>query len=241
MNKIWIITKRELSSYFDSLMAYIVIVIFLSLSGLFTWLYGSSDIFIRNVASLDAFFGVAYWTLFIFIPALTMKQIAEEIKTGTIELLLTKPVTDWQVIVGKFLSTFLLVIISLALTIPYYITIANIGPVDHGSVITGYLGLILMSAAYISIGIFASSITSNQIVAFLLALIIGIFFQILFGLLAVAFGGSVGDIFYYLDLKGHYDSITRGVIDSKDLIYFISIVIAGMLASEVALVKRNLN
>lgn len=241
MNKIWIITQRELSSYFDSLMAYIVIIIFLSLSGLFTWLYGSADIFIRNIASLDAFFGVAYWTLFIFIPALTMKQIAEEIKTGTIELLLTKPVSDWQVVVGKFTGTFLLVVIALALTLPYYITIANIGPVDHRSVLSGYLGLLLMSASYISIGIFASSITSNQIVAFLLALIMSIFFQILFQVFSIALGGVVGDVFYYLDLRGHYDAITRGIIDSKDLIYFATLIIMGLSASEIALVKRNLN
>lgn len=240
MNKIWIITKRELSSYFDSLMAYIMMVIFLGLSGFFTWWYGN-DVFFTGIASLQSFFAVAYWTLFVFIPALTMKQIAEEVKTGTIELLLTKPVNDWQVVVGKFLGTFLLVAMALALTIPYYITVANIGPVDHGGVITGYLGLLLMSAAYISIGIFASSITSNQIVAFLLALIIGIFFQWLFGMLAIAIGGTAGEILVYLDLGGHYNSITRGVIDSKDLIYFGSIIIGGLLASEIALVKRNLN
>lgn len=240
MNKIWIITKRELSSYFDSLMAYIMMVIFLGLSGFFTWWYGS-DVFFVNIASLQTFFGVAYWTLFVFIPALTMKQIAEEVKTGTIELLLTKPVNDWQVVVGKFLGTFLLVVIALALTLPYYITIANIGPVDHGGVITGYLGLLLMSAAYISIGIFTSSITSNQIVAFLLALIIGIFFQWLFGMLSTVIGGTAGTVLSYLDLRGHYESIIRGVIDSKDLIFFGSIIFAGMLASEIALVKRNLN
>ena len=121
---------------------------------------------------MDAFFGVAYWTLFFFIPALTMRLVAEEKNNGTIELILTKPVSDWQFVSGKFLSVLLLIGISLALTLPYYISITSIGPIDHGAVWSGYLGTLLMSAAYISIGIFASSLTSNQIVSFLLALLI---------------------------------------------------------------------
>lgn len=241
MKQVWIITKKELKAYFDSLMAYILIVMFLGLSGFFTWLYGNSDVFYINQASMQPFFGIAYWTLFIFIPALTMKQIAEEYKTGTIELLLTKPVSDWQVVTGKFLATFLLIAVSLALTLPYYITIASIGPVDHGSVLTGYLGLLLMSAAYISMGIFASSITSNQIVAFLLALIIGVFFQILFGITSTAFPSLAGDLLAYLDMQYHYRGITRGVIDSKNIIYFATIIVAGLMASELSLVKRNIN
>ncbi|SMO79873.1 ABC-2 type transport system permease protein [Saccharicrinis carchari] len=241
MKQIWIITKSELKGYFDSLMAYILIVVFLGLSGFFTWLYGNNDVFYINQATLQPFFGVAYWTLFIFIPALTMKQIAEEYKTGTIELLLTKPISDWQVVTAKFLATFLLIAISLALTLPYYLSIASIGPIDHGSVLTGYLGLLLMSAAYISIGIFASSITSNQIVAFLLALIIGVFFQILFGITSTAFSGTIGDVLAYMDMQYHYRSIIRGVIDSKNIIYFASIVLVGLMASELSLVKRNIN
>ena len=118
MRQIWIITKRELQSFFDSLTAYIMLIAFLGFSGLFTWLYGS-DIFFTKQASLQTFFGVSYWTLFFFIPALTMRQFAEENKTGTIELLLTRPVTDWQVIFGKFLATLLLIAIALVFTLPY--------------------------------------------------------------------------------------------------------------------------
>src|SRR3989339_626166 len=188
MKQIGIITKRELQAIFDSLMAYITIIVFLGLSGFFTWLYGG-DVFFVGQASMQSFFGIAYWTFFFFIPALTMKLIAEEKKTGTLEILLTKPVTDWQIIWGKFLATLLLIIIALVLTLPYYITIWNIGPIDHGAVWTAYLGLILMSSAYISIGIFTSSITNNQIVAFLLALCIGIFFHIIFGVLAGSISG----------------------------------------------------
>ncbi len=129
MKQIWMITRRELQSFFDSLIAYIMIVVFLAISGLFTWLYGS-DIFFVNQASLQSFFSIAFWTLFFFIPALTMKQIAEENKSGTIEMLLTKPISEWQVIWGKFFATLLLIAIALLLTFPYYITVKSLGPID---------------------------------------------------------------------------------------------------------------
>jgi ABC-2 type transport system permease protein len=240
MKQIGIILHRELQSTFDSLMAYIMIVAFLGFSGFFTWLYGS-DVFFVNQASLQSFFSIAYWTLFFFIPALTMKLVAEEKKTGTIEMLSTKPVSDWQILWGKFLATLLLIVIALALTIPYYITVAAVGPVDHGAVIAGYLALILMSATYISIGIFTSSLTNNQIVAFLLALLIGIFFHIIFGLLANNFSGMLSSVFQYLSLSTHFDSLSRGVIDSKDLIYFGSVIFLGMAGAEAILAKRNMN
>ncbi len=239
MNKIWIIARRELSSFFDSLMAYIMLIAFLGFSGFFTWIYGS-DVFFVNQASLQTFFSVAYWTLFFFIPALTMGLIAEEKKTGTIELLLTKPVTDWQVVLGKFLSTLLLIIFALILTLPYYITVANLGNIDNGAVWSGYLGLIFLSAAYISIGIFASSISKNQIVGFLVALFIGIFFQIIFSVLANGSSGFFANLFNYLSLSTHFDSISRGVIDSRDLIYFLSIIFLGLSSTEAVLGKRHI-
>lgn len=240
MRQIWIVCKRELNSFFDSLLAYIMIIAFLGFSGFFTWLYGR-DVFLVKQASLQSFFDVAYWTLFFFIPALTMRLIAEEKNSGTLEMLLTKPVSDWQLVTGKYLSTLCLIVISLLLTVPYYITIANIGPVDHGAVLTGYLGLILMSAAYISIGVFTSSITNNQIVAFLLALLIGIFFHLLFNLLSRNFSGILGNILNYLSLDTHYNSVTRGVIDTRDLIYFVSVIFTGLFFSEIVLSKRNVS
>jgi len=238
MRQIWIITKRELNSFFDSLMAYIMLIAFLGFSGFFTWLY-ASDVFFVNQASLQSFFGIAYWTLFFFIPALTMGLLAEETRSGTIELLLTKPINDWQLIFGKFLSTLLLILIALLLTISYYITVANIGPIDHGAVWTGYLGLLLMSATYIGIGLFASSVSNNQIVGFLLALFIGILFHIIFGLLAKNFTGIIGETLNYLSLSTHFESISRGVIDSKDVIYFLSIVALALFGTETVLKKRR--
>lgn len=238
MHAIWVITKRELQSFFDSLIAYIILILFLGFSGFFTWLFGS-DIFLVGQASLQSFFGISYWTLFFFIPALTMRLLAEEKKSGTIELLLTKAVTDREVVVGKFLSTLLLVTIALGFTAPYVITISNIGNMDLGQVLCGYLGLLLMSASYISIGLYASSITSNQIVAFLSALLIGLFFHIIFDVLANNSSGFVGQVFHTLSLSTHYDGISRGVIDSRDLIYFLSIIFLGLFLSELSLTKRN--
>ena len=239
MNKIWIIAVRELKSFFDSLIAYILIVVFLGLSGFFTWLFGS-DIFFIGQATLQPFFSVAYWTLFFFTPALTMRMLAEENKSGTIELLLTKAVTDWQVILGKFLACLMLIGIALLLTLPYYISVWALGPIDHGAVWCGYLGLLLMSSAYISIGLFASSVTNNQIVAFLLSLFIGVFFLIIFGELASGFTGLSGEILSYLSLSTHFESISRGVVDSKDVIFFLSISVFGLILAESSLSKRNI-
>jgi ABC-2 type transport system permease protein len=239
MKPIWTIAKREFKTFFDSLAAYILLVVFLGLSGFFTWLFGS-DIFFIGQATLMPFFSVAYWTLFFFIPALTMKMLAEEKRSGTLELLLTKPITDWQVILGKFLSVLMLIGTALLLTIPYYITISFLGPIDHGAVWSGYLGMILMSMAYTSIGLFASSITNNQIVAFLLALFISVFFLIIFDVLASSFTGTLGYFFNYLSLSTHYESISRGVLDSKDLIYFLSITITGLLLADTVLSKRKI-
>ena len=229
--------------FFDSLVAYILLIAFLGFSGFFTWFYGS-DIFLTKQASLQSFFQIAYWTLFFFIPALTMRSLAEENKTGTIELLLTKPLTNWQVLWGKFLACLILIFIALLLTISYDITIISLGQhgkVDIGVICCGYLGLLLMSAAYISIGIFASSITSNQVVAFLVALFIGIFFHFIFGLLGSGLPGTSGELINYLSMTTHFDGISRGLVDSRDLVYFGSIIFLGLVMAEVSLAKRNIS
>ncbi len=238
MKTIWLITKRELNSFFDSLIAFVMIVLFLGFSGFFTWISGS-DIFLIGQASLRSFFSIAYWTLFFFIPALTMRLIAEEKKSGTIEMILTKAVTDRQVILGKYLATVLLIAIALAFTIPYVISISKLGNIDMGGTVCGYLALLLMSAAYTSIGIFTSSITGNQIVAFLSALFIGLFFHIIFGMLAGGMTGLTAEIINSLSVSEHFESLSRGVVDSKDLIYFGSIIFLGLFFTEVSLAKRN--
>jgi ABC-2 type transport system permease protein len=235
-----IIAKKELMTFFDSLMAYVLLLAFLGFSGFFTWIYGS-DVFFIKQASLQSFFNIAYWTLFFFIPALTMKMLAEENKSGTMELLLTKPISDFQVIWGKFLACLALILFALLCTFPYFITIINLGKVDTGVILCGYLGLLFMSSVYISIGIYASSITSNQIVAFLIALFIGIFFQVIFGILSSGFTGMGGELLSYLSLTNHFDSISRGVVDSRDLFYFAGITLLGLIMAESILAKRNVS
>ncbi len=239
MKNIWIIAKKELASFFDSLIAYILIVIFLGLSGFFTWLSGA-DVFFTGQASIEPFFAIAYWTLFFFIPALTMKMIAEEKKVGTLEFLQTKAVTDWQILLGKFFACLILVLIALVCSLPYYITISQLGPVDHGAVWCGYLGILFLSAALIGIGLLASSVTNNQIVAFLLSLFIGVFFLIVFGQLSSTFSGWLGETFDYLNLATHYNSMIRGVIDTRDIIFFSSIAIFCLFLAEMVLSRRKI-
>jgi ABC-2 type transport system permease protein len=238
MKIIWIITMRELNSFFDSLIAFIMIILFLGFSGFFTWISGS-DIFMIGQANLRTFFAIAYWTLFFFIPALTMRLIAEEKKSGTIEMLLTKAVTDREVVLGKYLATLILVIVSMVFTLPYVITLSKIGNIDAGAILCGYIALILMSAAYASIGLFASSITNNQIVAFLSALFISLFFHIIFEVIASGMTGFLGQLINSLSVSMHFESLARGVVDSKDLIYFGSIIFMGLFMSEVSLSRRN--
>lgn len=239
MKSVWTLTKREFNAFFDSLIAYILLIGFLGFSGFFTWLYGG-DVFLVGQASLSTFFNVAYWTLFFFIPALTMRMLAEEKKTGTIEMLLTKSITDRQVIIGKFFGCLLLILVALALTLPYYFTISAIGNPDHGVIWSGYVALILLSGAYISIGLFASSITDNQIVAFLLAITIGILFQLLFQIIGSGLPGILGNLFNNLSISTHFEGMSRGVIDTQNLIYFLSITALGLFLSEASLAKRNI-
>ena len=239
MKQSWIIAKKELNSYFDSLVAYILIVIFLAFTGFFTWISGNGDVFFRKQADLNVFFQTAMWTLFFFIPAITMRMIAEEKKTGTIELLLTKNISGLNLIMGKFMAALILVAIALGFTIVYYISVSRLGNFDHGATICGYLGLLLMSAAFIGIGLFASSLTNNQIVAFLLALIIGVLFMFVFDILASTSTGWIGELFSTLSINEHYQSISRGVIDSKDVIYFLSLAFLGVVLSEYMISKRS--
>lgn len=239
MNRVWTIAKKELATFFNSLIAYIIIITFLALTGFFTWLSGNGDIFFRKQADLNVFFYFANLVLFFFIPAITMRLLSEERKTGTIELLLTKDVSNRQVVWGKFVAALLMVVIALAFTLVYYISVSRLGNFDHGASLTGYLGLILQSCAYIGIGLFASSITGNQIVAFIITLLIGACFYFIFGLLGSEMTGWLGNLFNTLSLQTHYQSISRGVIDSKDVIYFLSVTVFTVFLSEYMISKRS--
>ena len=239
MNSSWIVARKELNSFFDSLVAYILIILFLAFTGFFTWISGNGDVFFRKQADMNVFFQTALWTLFFFIPAITMRMLAEEKKSGTIELLLTKNISNFNLVMGKFIAAFLLVCIALGFTVVYYISVSRLGNFDHGASLCGYFGLLLTSASFIGIGLFASSLTSNQIVAFLLALTIGVLFQFLFDILSGVNSGWLGELFSTLSLNQHFSSVSRGVIDSKDVIYFLSLAFLGIVLSEFMISKRK--
>lgn len=239
MNKVWIIAKKELGSFFDSLIAYVILILFLGACGFFTWISPFQNVFLKGTPDLSVFFDVAYYALFILVPALSMRMIAEENRVGTIELLMTKAVSDWEIILGKFVACLLLVVIALAFTVPYYVTVTMLGPVDHGAVLGGYFGLILISGAYIGIGLFASSVTNSQIVALLLGIIIGSLFTLIASLIAGSTTGLVGSIFNFLSLNTHFNSLSRGILDSTAVVYFLSITYIGLMLSKSMLSKRN--
>lgn len=224
MNRVKILIDKELSTAFNSWSTYIGYTLFFCICGFISWL-SASNIFYLGQATMLPFFIVINWTQFVLIHALTMKSIADEKKNGTIELLLTKPLRTAEYISGKFFSLLIITVIALILTLPYYITISMLGHIDHGAALLGYFGLIQMSACYISIGIFASSLSRTPITAFFISLGIGLCFQLLFGILAEQIGtGFFAGLFAYLSMEEHFDSLSRGILDSRDIIYFSSII-----------------
>jgi len=223
MANIWAIARRELYSYFVSPIAYVVGALFLVVSGfLFSIILGLS-----NEASMRSLFG-NYAVIFLFIvPALTMRLLAEEQRTGTMELLLTAPVRDSQLVLGKFLGAFLLLLGILAVTAIYPLVLVLAGNPDRGPILAGYLGVILQGAAFLAIGLFASSLTQNQVIAALLAFVI-----LLLLWLADALGnfttGRIGDLFRFLSITRHLDEFPRGVIDTRNILYFLSVIAAAL-------------
>ena len=234
MANIWAIARRELHSYFVSPVAYVVGALFLLISGfLFSIILGVS-----NEASMRPLFG-NFAVIFLFIvPALTMRLLAEEQRTGTLELLLTAPVRDWELVLGKFLGVFLLLLAMLAVTLVYPAILALAGNPDRGPVLAGYLGVILQGAAFLAVGLFASSLTQNQIIAALLAFVI-----LLILWLSDALGnfttGRIGDLFRFLSITRHYDEFPRGVIDTRDIIYFLSMIAAALFFTTLSVQARR--
>ncbi len=233
-NHVAIFCKRELRSYFDSPIAYIVITIFLLISGWFFF----SDLFLANQASLRNLFGIIPFIFMFFIPAITMRLISEEKKSGTIEILLTLPVKDHQIILGKFLAGMILISVAVILTLVYTFTLSGLGNLDSGSVASGYLGLIFLGAAYLSIGIFTSSLTQNQIVAFIFSFLI-IFVLYLLDNVLMFVPGFLISLFEYLSVNYHFSNISRGVIDSRDVIYYLSLIFLFLFLSVRALSSRK--
>jgi ABC-2 type transport system permease protein len=220
------ILKKEFNSFFASPIAYLVIGVFLLVNGLFLWVF-KDDLNILNAgfADLNSFFLVAPWILLFLIPAITMKSFADELNSGTIETLKTKPITDWQIVLGKFSASLLLIVVALVPTLTYAYTILQLGnPVgnlDIGSTLGSYIGLLFLAATYTSIGLFTSTFSKNQIVAFILGVFITFF--LFYGFDAIASLFSNGYSVQLFGINEHFKSISRGVIDTRDVIYFVSV------------------
>lgn len=218
------ICLREIKSFFSSLTGYLVIVCFLAINGGLLWFVdGDFNILQSGFADLTPFFSLAPWVLTLLIPAVTMKSFSEEIKNRTIELLLTKPLSVWQIVLGKFLGVFFLILLAILPTIVYVFVLKDLilpGQVlDLGSVIGSFVGLMFLVSSYAAIGVFSSSITENQIVAFITGIVICLFFSLGIDMMS----GVFGEWFAKIGMFYHFRSISRGVLDTRDLLYFISI------------------
>jgi ABC-2 type transport system permease protein len=223
------ILKKEINSFFTSSIAYLVIGIFLLVNGLFLWVFNDElNILNAGFADLTSFFYFTPWLLLFLVPAITMKTFSYEFQIGTIEILKTKPITNSQIILGKFFAVVLLIMIAIIPTFTYVYSINQlgnpIGNIDYGSTIGSYIGLFLLSSSFASIGIFTSSISKNQIAAFLTGALITFFFFFGFDALADLFGNS-SYVIKLFGMNAHFKSISRGVLDSRDVFYFISIIV----------------
>jgi len=234
MKKALPIFYRELSAYFNSLMAYIVISVFLLLTG---WFF-TSELFLSGDSSLRNIFGIIPFIFIFFIPAVTMRLLSEERKSGTIELLVTMPISDLDIVLGKYFAGLGLLIMALLFTFPYALTIMILGEPDIGMLICGYLGLILMGASYVSIGVFASTISKSQVVSFIIAFLI-IFALWMIDKFLVIMPTNLVPYLQFLSIDYHYQNISRGVIDSRDLLYYISLIIFMLSLSKLSLESRK--
>lgn len=222
------ILKKEFNSFFSSPIAYLVIGVFLLLNGLFLWVFDDDfNILNAGFADLNSFFYLSPWILLFLIPAITMKMFSDEFQTGTIELLQTQPISNWKIVLGKFWASLLLILIAILPTIVYVYSISElgnpIGNIDLGSTLGSYLGLVLLSASFASIGLYTSTLSKNQIVAFILGVLI--IFLLYYGFDAMAnLFGSEGYSVKLLGINEHFQSIGRGVVDTRDIIYFLSII-----------------
>jgi ABC-2 type transport system permease protein len=228
------IYKREVHYYFNSAIAYVVIVGFLCFLG---WFF-TNNLFLMNIATLRVVFEIVPLIFLFFVPAITMRLLAEERKSGTLELLTTKPVQDIEIVLGKFLAAWTLLGAALAPTLIYLVTVMFLGDIDLGPVLTGYLGLLLMGAVYIGAGVFASSLTENQIVAFILAFLM-VFAMFLLDKVLMYVPEGFASTVEFLGIDYHFSNIARGVIDSRNLIYFGSLLGFFLFLATVSLERRK--
>jgi len=236
---------KEVRVFLSSLIGYVVMAVFLLITGLFLWVFpGDTNILDMGFASMDSLFFVTPWVFIFLIPAITMRSFSEERRTGTIELLLTKPLSEWQIVLAKYGAGLLLVWIALLPTLVYYITIYQLGNpagnLDSGGIWGSYLGLFFLASAYVAIGLFCSSLTDNQIIAFLAAALLS--FVMYSGFQSIAnfdLLGSLDSFVSNLGMQAHFNALGRGVVDTRDVVYFLIITYLFLLLSRLVLLSRK--
>jgi ABC-2 type transport system permease protein len=241
----WALFLKEIRSFLSSLTGYIVITIFLAITGLFLWVIPSeSNILDYGYANLDGLFIIGPFVFLFLVPAVTMRTFADERKSGTIELLFTRPLSDFQIVWAKYLAAIALVIFSLLPTIIYYLTVYKmgmpVGNIDTGGFWGSFLGLFLLSAVFVSIGIFASAVTDNPVVSFVLAVILSAFLYLGFEFIySLELFGNIDLFIKSLGISDHYSSISRGVVDTRDLVYFVSVTGLFIFLTKFSLASRK--
>ena len=237
--------RKEVITFFSSVTGYLVAGVFLLMTALFLWVIpGNLNIPFGGYASLDSLFWIAPWLYLFLVPAVTMRLFSEEKKSGTMELLFTKPVTDWQIVTGKYLAGLTLVVISLLPTLIYFFSVNRlaqpVGNMDIGATWGSYIGLVLLAAVYTSIGVFTSSITGNQIVAFILAVVVCfVFYNGFQAMASMPFFRPVSGFIVFMGIDEHYQSISRGVVDSRDLVYFAGIIVFFLALTRMVIGSRK--
>ncbi|HEY2731904.1 MAG TPA: ABC transporter permease subunit [Polyangia bacterium] len=234
MSPALVISRREIRTYFNSPVAYIVVTVFVGITGYLFF----TQLFLEKQAELRQLFGFMPFLFMFMVPAITMRLLADEKSTGTLELLSTMPVRDWEVVVGKFLAALALLCTAVGLTLVFAISVRSLGPLDRGPAIGGYLGLVLMGGAFVAIGVMCSAFTRNSIVAFIASF--GISFALyLFGKLTQFVPEALQPVISFLSIDGHFENIGRGVIDTRDVIYYLSIIGTCLLLATTSLESRR--
>jgi ABC-2 type transport system permease protein len=238
------ILRKEINSFLNSLIAYIVIGVFLVATGLYMWFLPGSNVLDYGYADLQPLFSLAPWVFLFLIPAITMRSFAEEKKAGTIELLLTRPLTDLQIILGKYFACLLLVIFALLPTLIYYFSVYQLGEpegnIDSAGVVGSYIGLVFLAAVFTAIGIFASAISKDQIISFIVAVLLCFVVYTGFDMIAsIDVWGPLSSIISQLGIQYHYNTISKGLIDSRDVLYFVSVSAIMIVATKLVLESRK--
>lgn len=240
----WQVFKKEINSFLNSLIAYIIIFVFLTGIGLIMWVFPETSVLEYGYADMSTLFSFGPYVFMFLIPAITMKMFAEEKKAGTLEILFTRPLRDWQIIMGKYLAGFTLVLFSLLPTLLYYFTIYKLGNppgnIDTAGTAGSYIGLLLLGGVFTSIGIFASSTTENQVISFIIAVFLC--FIIFSGFNSISTLDIWDQHSYFIDQLGilyHYNSMSKGLIDSRNLIYFFSVITIMLLSTNLILGSRK--